>query len=238
MSILSSIVDKDSKIVIPCSGKMFRSTLEGKNQALAYCLNKGYLDFADLNNLLEVLDQLKTSDNFVLVGDTERVLSNKKVSYRQRIFFKSLNKLIEVCKRNGVIIEIAEDFRININNVLNCLDELVFLERYARRFSQDIDTYLTHTCLVRLNNIFRQGSVGFNLNRNIDELLEDKLGYLDRAPFVISDYSISEKTSSIFLETYVDDIRLYSSRVNVNNSIDFGYTSDNVKEDIGKRCFS
>lgn len=238
MSILGSIVDKNNRMIIPCSGKMFRSTLEGKNQALAYCLNKGYLDFADLADLLSVLDYLKSSDSFVLVGSIEKVLSGDKLTYRQRIFFKSLNKLIEVCKRNGIVIEVSKDFRININNVLNCLDELVYLERYARQFSQDIDTYLTNTCLVRLNNIFKQGSVKYELNRDIDDLLIDKYGYLDRAPFVISDYNIASNTSGIFLEAYVDDMRLYSGKVNVNNSIVFGYTTNNVQEDIEKRCFS
>lgn len=238
MSILGSIVDKNNRMIIPCSGKMFRSTLEGKNQALAYCLNKGYLDFADLADLLSVLDYLKSSDSFVLVGSIEKVLSGDKLTYRQRIFFKSLNKLIEVCKRNGIVIEVSKDFRININNVLNCLDELVYLERYARQFSQDIDTYLTNTCLVRLNNIFKQGSVKYELNRDIDDLLIDKYGYLDRAPFVVSDYDISSNTSGIFLEAYVDDMRLYSGKVNVNNSIVFGYTTNNVQEDIEKRCFS
>lgn len=238
MSILGSIVDKNNRMIIPCSGKMFRSTLEGKNQALAYCLNKGYLDFADLADLLSVLDYLKSSDSFVLVGSIEKVLSGDKLTYRQRIFFKSLNKLIEVCKRNGIVIEVSKDFRININNVLNCLDELVYLERYARQFSQDIDTYLTNTCLVRLNNIFKQGSVKYELNRDIDDLLIDKYGYLDRAPFVISDYDIASNTSGIFLEAYVDDMRLYSGKVNVNNSIVFGYTTNNVQEDIEKRCFS
>ena len=238
MSILGSIVDKNNRMIIPCSGKMFRSTLEGKNQALAYCLNKGYLDFADLADLLSVLDYLKSSDSFVLVGSIEKVLSDDKLTYRQRIFFKSLNKLIEVCKRNGIVIEVSRDFRININNVLNCLDELVYLERYARQFSQDIDTYLTNTCLVRLNNIFKQGSVKYELNRDIDDLLIDKYGYLDRAPFVISDYNIASNTSGIFLEAYVDDMRLYSGKVNVNNSIVFGYTTNNVQEDIEKRCFS
>lgn len=238
MSILNSIVDKNNRMVIPCSGKMFRSTLEGKNQALAFCLNKGYLDFADLSDLLLILDCLKESNSFILVGSIEKIISGNKLTYRQRIFFKSLNKLIEVCKHNGIIIEISKDFRININNVLNCLNELVYLERYARRFSQDIDTYLTNTCLVRLNNIFKQGSVKYVLNKNIDDLLSDKYGYLDRAPFVISDYDISSNTSGIFLESYVDDIRLYSAKVNVNNSILFGYTSNNVQEDMEKRCFS
>lgn len=238
MSILNSLTNEKDKFVIPRPGKMFRSTLAKKSQALAFCLNKGYFEFEQLSDLYIVIEQLKDSKTFVLVGEIDKiVMIDGSYRYRQRIFFKSLLELIDCCRKNVLTIEISEEFNFNINSVMNCLDELVYLERYSNNFSQDINEYLKYTCICRLYLVFEASRINYNLNCDIDSILENKFGYLDRAPFVISSYNIDDKMSSIFLDDGIDDIRLYSMRVDKLNSILFGYTSETIKIDINKGCF-
>lgn len=229
----------NNKLVIPYAGKMFKSSIAKNDKALCFVINKGYLEIADLRSMLKILDEIKGTDGFVLVGKIEKVRlkANKDIVYRQRIFFKSLKSMLSICKVFGIRFELGDDFHITINNVLNCVDDLVYLERYSAKFDEPIDVWLTNCCIVHLHSLLLNMGMHSDLTEKFHKVLKGKRGYLDRAPFLISSYNIEKKSSAIFLELDTKDTRLYSKDIKEKLFIEYGYTDCNVAEDIKGGAF-
>lgn len=235
MSITSAVASSGTnKFVVPCAGKMFRSNISDGDKALCFVLNKGYFETSDLTSMLSIIDDVKSVNGFVLVGKIEKVrLSrNKSIVYRQRLFFKSLHTLLKFCKSSGVRFDLSKDFHITINNVLNCTEDLLYLERYAKRFDESIDTWLTHCCIIELYYYMKSLHMYSSLEAKVKLYLTNRQDYLDRAPFLISSYNIETKTSGIFLGFDPDDSRLFKEKVTGVDLLKEGYTERNVEEDI------
>lgn len=219
------------KLVIPCAGKLIKTRLALNNRAVCFVLNKGYLECSSLELLLLALSDIEDSESIMIVGSTDKInKGNNIVYYRQRIFFKSLKDIILYCKNFGVVLEVSKDFSISINNIINCKDDLVYMERYAYKFNESIDTWLTNVCLIQLYNMCSY--YGLNdviLNNDIKEVLKTKVGYLDRAPFLVSEYNLDLKRTSIFLDLSINDLRQYSDIPIRKDKV--GYTFMNVKRD-------
>lgn len=238
MSIIRAITcTSKNKLVIPSAGKMFRSNISKDNKALCFVFNKGYLETEDLSIMISILSVIKGYEGciFLEVGEIEKVrlTTLKRVVYRQRLFFKSLKDLILVCKRFGVRVELSSNFHININNIMNCIDDLEYLERYAARYDETIDTWLTNTCMIHLHNLLLSLRMYSGLERRVDWITRGRLGYLDRAPFLVLSYSIDDKSSAIFLEDGISDNRLYSIDTSDKLNLRYGYTLENVRKDVG-----
>lgn len=234
MSVLNYIAKRGSnRLVIPSAGKMFWSNITKKEKVLCFVLNKGYFETGDLNSMLSILDDVVDIQEFVLIGRVEKVrLQRGSIVYRQRIFFKSLKEMLNFCKSFGLRLEVTEDFHISINNIMNCQKELIYLERYASKFNETIDVWLTTCCLVHLNSLVRSLGMYSTLWDTVNRRLKGKQGYLDRAPFLVCSYSIDKKTSGIYLGLNVLDSRLFSSASDLVNLLEvYGYTDRNVKRD-------
>lgn len=240
MSIANAVaINGNNKFVIPCAGKMFRSSISNDDKALCFVLNKGYFETLDLMSMLSILDDTESIKDFVLVGKIEKVRLKKSglVVYRQRIFFKSLNVLLKFCKSFGLRFELSRDFHITINNILNCVDDLVYLERYAKRFDESIDVWLTHCCIIELYYYLKSMNMYSNLERLVNNYLKNRIDYLDRAPFLISSYNIDNKSSGIFLGFNAEDKRLFDEGVTGVELLKVGYTIKNVEKDIKEGRF-
>lgn len=234
MSITTAMTSMSkSRFVIPCAGKMFRSSISDKNKALCFLINKGYFETETLVDMLAIIEDADKFDDIILVGDIEKIRLKKtgKIVYRQRIFTKSLNMLGAICKILGVRVELTLDFEITINNIMNCRDDLPYLERYARRFNETIDEWLTHCCVIELYYFFQSIGIYTNMEWKVNKYLLDKEDYLYRAPFLISSYNIDKHSSSVFLGFDAKDKRLYLDDVSGIDLIDYGYTSKNVELD-------
>lgn len=233
MSLLNTIARKGiNKFVVPCTGKMFHSSISKNDSALCFVLNKGYFETKDFLSMTSILDDVADIKEFILVGGVDKVSSKGVVCYRQRIFFKSLNKLLLFCKSFGLCFELDSDFRVSINSILNCVDDLVFLERYAKRFDESIDTWLTHCCIIELHYYMCSLGMYSSLGDKVNKYLVNKVDYLSRAPFLISSYSIDNKNSGIFLGFDINDIRLYKEYRTGKDLLKLGYTKKGVKSDI------
>lgn len=235
MSIANTVaINGTNRFVIPCAGKMFRSSISKDDKALCFVLNKGYFETSDLNSMLSILDDVEIISEFVLVGGIEkvRIAKTRCIVYRQRLFFKSLNILLKFCKSFGLRFELSRDFRISINNVLNCVDDLIYLERYAKRFDESIDVWLTHCCIIELYFYLKSLNMYSNLEKFVNQYLKNRVNYLNRAPFLISSYNIDTKSSGIFLGFSADDKRLYDVGVTGVELLKFGYTVKNIEKDI------
>lgn len=221
----------DISFVIPCAGKMFYSSINGfSNQALCFVLNKGYLESSDLGSALKIRDIL-ISNTIVTVGNIDKVkLHNNSIVYRQRFYFKSILEILRYCKVLNIELRVKSSFKIGINNVINIADNLNKLECFAKENGESIDTWLTNTCLVHLNNLVQIIGVRSNIVNKVEDILRNKKGYLDYAPLLISRYDIIKHTSSVFIEpSEIVDERMYSRAIYKNLILQVGFTSHVIK---------
>lgn len=240
MSILNAIAVKGTnKFVVPCAGKMFRSSISKDDKALCFVINKGYFETTDLISMLSILDYTTKVNDIVLVGKIEKVRlrTSKIIVYRQRVFFKNLRIFLNFCKVQGIRFELAQDFHISINNIMNCREDLIYLERYAKRFDESIDEWLTHCCTIELYYLLKSLNMYSDLSKRVNIYLRGRVNYLYRAPFLISSYSIDTKSSGIFLGFVAEDKRLYKDDVTGVDLLKYGYTQKNVEADIKGGAF-
>lgn len=245
MSIYSDLVrrkDIGIKFIIPAAGKMFNSTMLNGDKALCFCINKGYLQTTSFQLLSQLNNKLLTVPSIKLVDTINKVrLKNGSIVYRQRIFFKSLADIAEICKIYCIKVMLSSDFRIGINCVTNCAQDLKYLERYAFRFNESIETWLTNACKIELYLFFRRRELDTSgIDGNPLKLTRRHQGYLIRAPFLIDHYNIDEKTSGFFISTSdLDNIYLYDDSCEVVKGIPtFGFTQKVVKKDKRKGYFN
>lgn len=184
--------------------------------------------------MLDLVDDANKFDEVILVGDIEKVrlTKTKAIVYRQRIFTKSLNKLCGICKVLGVRVDLSTQFRVTINNIMNCREDLPYLERYAKRFNESIDDWLTHCCTVELFYYFQSMGISTNMDWMVGRYLDGREDYLYRAPFLVSSYDIKSHSSSVFLGFEAKDRRLYRDDVTGVQLLKYGYTQNNVEADV------
>lgn len=220
-------------LVIPYAGKMFNSSISKSNKALCFLLNKGYLESSDLETLYYLIEGVLESSNpvFIMVGKIEKIhKTGVTFVYRQRIFFKSILGIADFCKQHLVLFRFSEDFRIGINNVLNCIDSLKYLEVYSRGFNLTIDEYLTSSCRIQTYLLMNSKGVRCQLGKLVKKHIKDKTGFLDKAPYLASSYDIDTHASAVYIPTNIEDRRLYSSDIEINT--DFcGFTTKVVEKD-------
>lgn len=214
----------NSKLVLPCVGKMFNSDITDGDSALICVINKGYLESPSIEELLTFIEG--TQDSFVFVGNIDKVqLNSGGIVYRQRVFMHSILNAMKSCASYGFQIFVPNDFRIPINSMMNNLSDCYYLERIARFYRQSIDSYLKKVVLIQL--YYMAESVG--VSNNISEYYEKTKkrghlkGILDYAPMLCSSYSISDHTSSIFIDESRVGTDLFYTK-----ALDYGYTSKHI----------
>lgn len=222
-----------SKLIIPCAGKMFYSSMKNEKQVLCLVLNKGYIETTSLDNMLVTLDEL-TSKLIVKVGNIDKVKIKKtgRYVYRQRVYFKSITDILIMCKKFGIKFELDSSFKININNIMNVIDELGRLEYFAKQFDETIDTWLTNCCIVHLHNLLLSLGMYSDLGGRVAKILKDKNGYMDFSPFLSSKYDIIKHTSSVFIEPESRILEGMYSKPQYSKSGDLlvGFTTDNIEK--------
>ena len=241
MSLYSDLMSRKDvgiKFIIPAAGKMFNSTMVNGDKALCFCINKGYLQTTSFSLLSQLNSHLSTVSSIKLVDSINKIrLKNGSIVYRQRIFFKSLSDIAEICKIYCIKVMLSTDFRITINCVTNCAKDLAYLERYAFRYNESIETWLTNACKLELFLFLRRRELDTSgVDNSLYKLMQKHQGYLVRAPFLIDHYSIDEKTSGIFISTSdLDNIYLYDDTCKVVKGVPtFGFTQKVIKQDKRK----
>lgn len=228
------------RLMIPFAGKMFKSSLNKGNKALCFCINKGYIESDELAPLYYLGEQIGNIEPRWLykVGGIDKIhIGSKHFVYRQRIFFTDFYKLCELCKSNGIVILTTKDFKIGINNIVSCGNELKYLEWYAGSFSETVDTYLTNTCKVQIYNFLTSRLMLTPLRLEVDKILMGKEGYLDRAPFLAKDYNLSLNTTSVFVpnKSIVSD-KMYKTK-DLSLTDDYGFSMRVIEKDSKKGVF-
>ncbi len=222
-----------SKFVVPSAGKMFRSSIAKNDEALCFILNKGYIESDSLFTLQDLVNKVSDIAEFVIVGTIQGVVVDGVTVYRQRLFFRSIVKLLKLLHSFGMRFELDTGFHITINNIMNCINELQYLERYAAKFDETIDTWLTNCCIVHLNNLMTEMGVYNPYEQVTNRILAGRVGYLNRAPFLGGSYSIDTHSSSlVLLELPLSDRRMYTVNPDRVDQLIYGYTSSNILKDL------
>jgi len=239
MSIISAVQQfQMAKFVIPFPGKMQHSTIAKSNQALCFCINKGYFDVQDPDTLRSIIEDIdETNGKVMRVGDVDTVRVNGGITYRQRIFCKSFRLLLNVCKLNGATIVLDDNFEVTINSIMNCISDLKFLEHYAKKYGELIDTWLSNCLIIHINSLLVGMSMYTKYQSRVDDILKNKVGYCDRAPFLLSEFNWDEHKSSVFMNLDNEDIRIFSTNVGDDYYKVYGFTTDNVTRDLKEGVF-
>ena len=220
MSLLTELTTY--RLCIPKPGKMFMSNISKTNQVLVYCINKGFFETDELEDMQYILNVCK-SEKFVEVGSIEKVKLNEgEIVYRQRVFFKSFKEILDICKQNLVMVKFSKNFHFDINSVMNILEYLPALEKYAAEYNETIEEFLLNNFMIFMDLLLERYEMFSQYQLKARQLKEDRdwLAYIDRAPYVLSSYSIDDKTSAIF-HLVGDDFADFES----------GFTTDNLKKD-------
>lgn len=222
-----------NRFIIPCAGKMFKSDIPNRDKALCFVLNKGYFETQDLLSMLGIKDVFSNRFGFVFVGNIEKIkLSSGKIVYRQRLFFKNLVLLINLCNQFGVYLFITKDFEISIDNLTNCTGDLRNLECIARRHGNSLGMWLTNCCKIELSYLLRKLGMSCDIDKRILQSIGARRDYLYRSPLLVSQYNIDTHGSGIFLDYGVDDVRLCSTPTKGVGWLSIAYTDKNIKSDI------
>lgn len=241
MSISKQLESTSSlSLIIPCAGKMFKSSISKNNKALCFCINKGYIESDNLESLYYLIESINQTnpDWLYLVGGMDKVHIKANIyCYRQRVFFYSFINMCEFCKRNGIKVQVAQTFKITIDNILSCMTDLRYLEWYAKSFDESIDSYLTNTCKVQIFNLLQSKNMTTHLRYEVDSILCNKSAYLERAPFLVGTYDSKKHTSSVFINKNIRDSRMYSTEA-LNNLELFGFTEKMIEKDEKAEVFT
>lgn len=240
MSIVAAVQQyKFAKFVIPFPGKMQKSNISKTNQALCLCINKGYFEVADRNAMQSILKDLQDVKEKVLcVGQVDTVRTSNGIIYRQRVFCKSFRVLLDVCRINGATIVLGDEFNITINSVMNVLQDCQYMEHYAYMFGELIDTWLTNCLIIHIHNLLTGLDMYSQYGEIVESILGARIGYCDRAPFLLSEYNRDIHMSSIFMDLDNTDRRIFTTDPGDNYAEVYGYTTANVEKDLKGGVFS
>ena len=223
---------------VPVAGKMINTSLKNRDTACCFVINKGYIESDTLADMLDVLDSIMDDKDYIFVGSLSKVRlkGSGSIVYRQRLFFKSLLKLMELCKQEQMDFIITEDFTIGISGVLNCISEIPYFGKYALKHGETVEDWLTNCCKIHIYNLMYELNlpVRSDFQADMDKILADKRQYIWRSPFLLKYYDPATKTSTLYLERYMLDGRADNDKVFQTSE---GYTKNNVKKDIKKGVF-
>lgn len=248
--LLSIIKGKSFKFVIPTPGKCFKSSIGKKDKVLLLVLNKGYIEADSIETCYYVTAFLESHKNdfFVPVGNIEkiRISKSKRIVYRQRIYFKSFSTFLKVMKELQAFIIIDKDFEVTTNTLMNVIDDLPLLERYAKNVKENVNSWLTNVCKILVYESCKKLNMldKINLTSEVYATTKGVTGYLNRAPLLCGSYSVINHTSSVFRVEDLSNKNLYDNDVfdkniveDIKELIDYGYTDNNVKKDIKRGVF-
>lgn len=227
-----------SKIVIPTAGKLIHIKVKRYGKVLCFVLNRGYIESKTLQDMLCLEQILDKVDSVNYVGKINKVvLNNGATVYRHRLYFTSLATIVKVCKDNNIEFLLGNSFSIDSNHLMNCTDDLNILSQYARRHNKTINEWLTDTCKIAIYELLKEiGLTSKSLTSDsIKEIINGKVGYLTRAPLLVTDYIPKTHKAVFMMPISLQNEKLYDLKSSEVSILDIGYTSKGVKHDIKRR---
>lgn len=214
--------------------------LTSYTKALCFKISKGFLEYDNLESLLDLIDYIKTNTKIELVGQPDKIrVSENNFVYRQRLFFTTLADIFILCGRENIEILFTDVVYITTQNAKPDQNEEKYLTYYAAQ--QGFDNYnewLLNTCKIYIMFYLRLKNIEHISTIDDEALLyiKDKKGCLDRAPYLMSIYDLKHKKYIVFQQTDLEDPRLYTQSSS-NSVLTYGFTNRNILEDKKKGLF-
>lgn len=224
----------DNKFIIPMLSKLHYTNVSFTNKALCFVVNKAYIETDTLSSILIIIEEMLKSIWLQPVGDIEKILLyDGSVRYRQRIFFYSLKEMLNLCRRYSLQVSVSDDFHIMIENITSCVKDISYLKFYASQHGESIDEWLKNCFIVHISGLLDYLGMYNSLKDYRDSITAGKLGYMDRAPFLLSYYNENLRQSSLFLDnTDVNDYSIYTEGIaRSNKDLRYGFTIRNISRD-------
>lgn len=239
MSIISSIENlSDASVSFFSTGQFFWHNVSSDEKVFCYTLDKCYLTSQDKLVFDDILVDLMTSKDLVEFGNIVEIKSEDgSVRYRQRFHSKSMSSLLNFCKMQGLRVRFDMDFHISINGFIKNSDQLKYLAVYAKKFNETLDTWLCNVCKVNLYYLMQKLGFGDTLKMSVERVLEDREGYMNRAPFMALAGTSSGRRTALYLPLDVNDKRLITIPCEDEKDLKYGYTNKNLSKDIKAGVF-
>lgn len=217
MSLLDLARSKPVKFVIPTSGKCAKVRLENKTKAMVFVLNKGYIEAHDLESCYYV-SVLLQAFGFKLVGKIDKIHMNSGgITYRQRIVFNSLEKLIKALQMIDVTVEVTNKFQITAGVFQNVMSDLYYLDKYSKQIDTSINVWLTDSCKSLLSHLLDEHDIAHKIEIT-DEFYNET--WLKRSPQLLLGYNKRKRMGYSYT---IDD--------------SYGFTDRNIQRDMREGVF-
>ena len=187
--------------------------------------------------MFDFLNALSEYEEIKLVGSTDKVkLSNGALVYRQRLYFYDLDLMLKILYNSYFMVEVPENFYVSINNIISCKDILKYLYNYASEKNLTIDKFLRNSCLVHLHDYLDSLGLLNIAYPSLHQVYNNNIGFLDRAPFLLSRYNKESKTNSdysIFYLNEYQDNRKFSTYITSKNILSkYGFSNTLIIKDM------
>lgn len=155
-----------------------------KDTILTFNIDKLYIQSTDLKTILAVIDAFQTYDIVTTVGDIDKVVTLKGLFYRQRLYVKDFGRVLQLCKKYTIEVDIDKDFRITINSFKDTYSELSNLYKYATLSCLPLDTWLKNCFILQLHTYL--ASISFTTNIDVKEIntIIAQTSFIDRSPYL------------------------------------------------------
>ena len=160
-----------------------------KDKILVYNIDKLYVQSTDLETILAVIEAFDVYNIVSTVGDIDKVMTSKNLFYRQRFHVKDFGRLLQLCKKYTIEVDIEQSFYITINAFKDVYTELPTLYQYASLSCMSVDNWLKYSFILSLHAYL--ASIQFKTNietKRINEIIA-QTSFLNRSPYL----KLSEK---------------------------------------------
>lgn len=192
------------KLVLVTPSRLVYSNAGDKDLAVCYSITKGYIEARGTKAINLFKLYISRLADIREVGSIDKVLMRDgSTVYRLRIDFLNLVGLLSCLGKAGVPLEVARDFKITREHLVNLdLGDVVLLDNYFLKqdinlFSGDTLNWLTTCLLLQLGILCSIKNVElrcYDISR-----LKTYDGVLYRSPFLCGSYPNSFRKSSIVL---------------------------------------
>lgn len=155
-----------------------------KDKILAFNIDKLYVQSTDLETILAVIDAFQTYKIVTTVGDIDKVRTNKNLFYRQRLYINDFGRVLELCKKYTIEVDIEQSFYITLNSFTDTYSEIPTLYQYAKLSCLPVDTWLKYCFILQLHAFLATISFQTNVEpKKINEIIA-QTSFLNRSPYL------------------------------------------------------
>ena len=226
----------EKKFYIP-SINLMHINLTSYTKALCLCINRGYLEFDNLKDLLDIIDYIRDKTKIEIVGNTDKIrVDNDKYVYRQRLYFIAIVDIFKLCEKFKVEFCFTDDIYFLTKTLKNNVTEQKYLDYYANKLGYSkYSEWLLNVCKIYIMFYLRLKNIEHlsNIDEDVEQFIHSKKGYLDRAPYFMSICDMKNKNFVVFQQTDLEDPCLYTTN-NTNSILAYGFTNRNILDDKKK----